>query len=53
MSNSGRLLGWRNAVIGEITGLRVLDERFAGTRAAPIGRHKKWDQLYATVSRRE
>ena len=52
-SSSGKPLGWRNAVIGEITGLRVLEERFAGTRPAPSGRHKKWDQLYASVSTRE
>jgi hypothetical protein len=52
-SSSGKPLGWRNAVIGEINDLRVLDERFAGTRPAPTGRHKKWDQLYATVSNRK
>jgi hypothetical protein len=32
---------------------RVLDERFAGTRVAPTGKHKKWDRLYASVSTRE
>lgn len=32
---------------------RILDQRFAGTRPAPTGRHKKWDQLYASVSMRE
>ena len=52
-SGSGRPLGWRNAVIGEVTGLRLLQERFAGTRPALTGRHKKWDQLYATVSNRK
>jgi hypothetical protein len=52
-SNSGKPVGWRNAVIDEISGRRVLDQRFAGTRAAPTGRHKKWDQLYASVSKRE
>jgi len=49
----GEPLGWRNAVIGEISDLRILDQRFAGTRPAPTGRHKKWDQLYASVSMRE
>ena len=52
-SNSGRPIGWRNAVVGDITALRVLDQHFAGTRPAPTGRHKKWDQLYASVSKRE
>jgi len=52
-SNSGKPIGWRNAVIGDITGLRVLDERFSGARSAPTGRHKKWDPLYASVSKRE
>jgi hypothetical protein len=52
-SSSDKPLGWRNAVVSEITGLHVLDQRFAGTRPAPTGRHKKWNQLYATVSTRE
>jgi len=51
-SRSGKPLGWRNAVVGKITGLRVLEERFPGTRPAPTGQHKKWDQLYASVSTR-
>ena len=52
-SNSGKPAGWRNAVVGEIIDLRVLDEHFAGARPAPTGRHKTWDQLYASVSRRQ
>lgn len=52
-SNSGKPIGWRNAAIDDISGLRVLDERFAGTRVAPTGKHKKWDRLYASVSTRE
>jgi hypothetical protein len=52
-SNSGKPLGWRNAAIDDISGLRVLDERFAGTRVAPTGKHKQWDRLYASVSIRE
>jgi len=52
-SNSGKPLGWRNAAIDDISGLRVLDKRFAGTRLAPTARHKKWDRLYASVSTRE
>ena len=31
-SRSGKPLGWRNAVLAEIRSLRMLEERFAGTR---------------------
>lgn len=50
-SRSGRPLGWRWAVAGRIGGLRLLDERFPGPRPAPSGRHQRWDQLIASVSR--
>ena len=52
-SKSGRPLGWRNAVLAEISDLRLLKKRFAGARPAPSGRHKKWDVLYASVFTRE
>ena len=52
-SNSGKPIGWRNAAVSDITDLRVLEERFAGPRPGPSGRHKKWDRLYASVSTRE
>ncbi|HEY6478268.1 MAG TPA: hypothetical protein VI456_16935, partial [Polyangia bacterium] len=32
VSRSGRPLGWRWAVVARISGLRLLDERFAGPR---------------------
>jgi hypothetical protein len=50
-SRSGRPIGWRWADLGKITDLRVLDDRFAGARAAPSGRHVRWEKLYASVSR--
>ena len=50
-SRSGRPIGWRWAELGKITDLRVLDDRFAGARAAPSGRHVQWEKLYASVSR--
>ena len=50
-SRSGRPLGWRWAVVGKMSGLRVLDTRFAGPRPAPSGRHQRWDRLIASVSR--
>jgi hypothetical protein len=51
-SRSGRPVGWRWAVVRDISNLKVLDVRFAGTRPSPSGRHVKWDALFATVSRR-
>jgi hypothetical protein len=50
-SRSGRPLGWRWAVVGKISGLRVLDTHFPGPRPAPSGRHQRWDRLIASVSR--
>jgi hypothetical protein len=52
-SNSGKPVGWRRAVIAEISRLRVLDERFAGPRATSTDRHLQWDTLFASVSSRE
>jgi hypothetical protein len=51
-SRSGRPFGWRWAILSKISGLQVLDERFAGAREAPSGRHVQWDTLLATVSPR-
>ena len=50
-SNSGSPYGWRHAVIDKVSELRVLQDRFAGARPAPSGRHIKWDKLFASVSR--
>jgi hypothetical protein len=52
-SNSGKPAGWRRAVIGEISRLRLLDQRFAGPRPTSSGRHIQWDELFATVYPRE
>jgi TDG/mug DNA glycosylase family protein len=52
-SKSGRPLGWRLAALDRISRLRLLDERFAGSRPAPSGRHIDWDELYASVSKRD
>jgi hypothetical protein len=52
-SNSGKPVGWRRAVIAEISELRVLDRRFAGARPSSSGRHIQWDELLATVYPRE
>jgi hypothetical protein len=51
-SRSGKPLGWRRAAVAEISGLRVLDRGFAGSRPTSTNRHMKWDRLIATVSPR-
>ena len=50
VSRSGQPLGWRWAEIAKVSGLRVLDQQFPGSRAIPTGRHHRWDVLYASVS---
>lgn len=52
-SKSGTLPDWRNAWLSKVSGMKILDEQFAGPRPAPSGRHKKWDKLIASVSRPE
>ena len=51
-SHSGRPLGWRWAALAKIVQPHILDDRFAGTRVVPSGRHIRWDTLFATVSPR-
>ena len=43
--------GWRWASLSDISGARILEERFPGPRAAPSGRHHRWERLIASVSR--
>jgi hypothetical protein len=51
-SRSGAPVGWRWAILADVSDLAVLDATFAGTRPSPSGRHVKWDVLFASVSRR-
>jgi hypothetical protein len=50
-SRSGRPLGWRWAVVARMEAVRLLDQRFAGPRPGPSGRHHRWERLLASVSR--
>jgi hypothetical protein len=50
-SRSGRPLGWRWAELAQIAALQILEQRFAGSRPAPSGRHQRWDRIIASVSR--
>ena len=49
-SRSGRLPGWRRVDLPGISGLRILDETFAGRRDNPSGEHSPWDETFAIVS---
>jgi hypothetical protein len=49
-SNSAPPTGWRWAETAEMTGVKVLDQPFAGPRPAPTGRRVKWEKLFASVS---
>jgi hypothetical protein len=52
-SNSTPATGWRWGVLSEMSRLRLLEERFPGSRPAPSGRHVRWDVIIASVSVRE
>jgi hypothetical protein len=51
-SRSGRPSGWRWAELAKIADLKLLDDRFAGPRPIPSGRHQRWDRIIASVSGR-
>jgi hypothetical protein len=48
-SRSGRLPDWRWVNLSRASGVEVLDQTFAGSRAAPSGKHARWDRLFARV----
>jgi len=49
-SRSGSSHGWKQFEVDEIRGLRVLERRFAGSRADGAQEHRDWDTLFARVS---
>jgi hypothetical protein len=49
-SRSGRGFGWRWAALAKMSDLQLRDERFAGSRPAPSGKHQRWDEIIASVS---
>jgi predicted DNA-binding transcriptional regulator YafY len=49
-SQSGASHGWREFDVDQIRHLRVLDRRFAGTRADSAQHHRTWDTLFARVT---
>jgi hypothetical protein len=50
-SSSARPFGWRWAALEKMSGLEILERRFPGARTTPSGRHQRWDELIASVSR--
>jgi hypothetical protein len=48
-SSSGRLPDWRRCDVDEITGLRVQQQTFRGSRRSPSGDHSDWDETWAIV----
>ena len=48
-SSSGDLPNWRRVNLDEVSGLRVLDERFAGPRPRPSGKSDRFDRVIAVV----
>jgi hypothetical protein len=51
-SRSGRIPDWRLMRIASMKHLRILNKTFAGGRAIPSGKHKKWDELIVRVKGR-
>ena len=49
-SQSGGSHGWKQFDVDEIRQLRVLERRFAGTRADSAQHHRTWDTLFARVT---
>jgi hypothetical protein len=49
-SRSGKIPNWRMVRVAAMKRVRMLSKAFAGGRAIPSGRHKRWDQLFARVA---
>jgi hypothetical protein len=49
-SQSGAPYGWKQFEVEQMHQLRVLDRRFAGTRADSAQHHRSWDTLFARVT---
>jgi len=49
-SRSSAPKGWKEFDLDQISRLRVLERRFAGTRADSAQQHRTWDTLFARVT---
>jgi hypothetical protein len=48
-SRSGKLPNWRWVVLSQASGFEILEQTFAGGRAAPSGKHSPWQTLFLRV----
>lgn len=51
-SKTGRLPSWRTLDARDISGVKVLEGTFGGTRSTRTQRHLDWDEVYASVTPR-
>jgi hypothetical protein len=49
-SRSGGLPDWRWVDVSRASEVEVLDQTFPGRRAAPSGKHARWDRLFVRVA---
>src|SRR3989442_1657258 len=47
--SSSPLPGWRPVDVSEMQDCEMLEQRFAGNREAPSGKHHKWDEVFIRV----
>ena len=47
--SSKPLPGWRLVDVSEMQDCEIMDQRFAGNREAPSGRHHLWDEIFIRV----
>lgn len=46
-SSSGKPEGWKRMYLKDVTGIKILDEKFPGRR--PTKNHSEWDVIYCIV----
>jgi hypothetical protein len=47
--SSKPLPGWRLVDVSEMQDCEIMEQRFAGNREAPSGRHHLWDEIFIRV----
>ncbi|BDC49060.1 hypothetical protein F183_A13760 [Bryobacterales bacterium F-183] len=51
--SSQKLPNWRWGVVGEMSEVKVLEQKFAGGRGAASGKHHTWEKVFARVAKPE
>jgi hypothetical protein len=49
-SRSGGIPEWRYALLSKISDLKMLNDRFPGTRPVPTGKHTGWKVIICSVT---